>query len=96
MIKFYLSTVIIWFIIIMSNHIVFHKQFIKSRELIRKATNDNSKKWGYIKTTFVYLLVSFIPIIRLFELISYHMMIANPEEMVKIIKEREKNNETKN
>ena len=89
MIKFYLSTVIIWFIITMSNHIVFHKQFIKSRELIRKETNDNSKKWGYVKTTFVYLLISFIPIIRLFELISYHMMITNPKKMIEIIKERE-------
>lgn len=89
MIKFYLSTVVVWFVIIMANHISFHKQFIKARNKIRKATNDNSKTYGYIRTTLMYLIVSFIPIYRFIELVTYHMMIANPNKMIEIIKKRE-------
>lgn len=97
MIKFYLSTVVIWFIIIMTNHIAFHKQFVKARNKIKKATNDNSKTYGYLKTTLLYLLVAFIPIYRFVELIGFHFMIANPNEAIKIINNRkEEYDETKN
>ena len=90
--KFYFYSSIIWFIIIICSHIVFYKQFKKAMEKIKKATNDNTKKWGYFKTIIVYLLLSFIPIIRLFELVTYFITISNPDKMIEIIKEKEKNN----
>ena len=89
MIKFYLSTVVIWFIITIMSHIIFHKQFIKSQEKIRKETNNNSKKYGFIKTTILYFFISFIPIIRLFALIAFYITIANPKKMIEIIKDNE-------
>lgn len=89
MIKFYLSTVVIWFVIIMANHILFRKEFKKAQKKIKKATNDNSKTYGNIRTTLMYLLISFIPIYRFIELVTYYTMIANPNKMIEIIKKRE-------
>lgn len=87
MIKFYLSTVLIYFIIYITSGILTRKQFIKARNKLRKATNDNSKIYGYIRTIMYYLLLSFVPIIRLFGLIGKYYFIANTDEFIKRIKE---------
>lgn len=89
MIKFYLSTVLIYFIIYITSGILTRKQFIKARNKLRKATNDNSKIYGYIRTIMDYLLLSFVPIIRLFGLIGKYYFIANTDEFIKRIKEKE-------
>lgn len=86
--KFYFYSSIIWFIIIICTHIVFYKQFKKSQKEIKKATNDNEKEWGYFKSIMVYLLLSFIPIIRLIELVTYFIMICNHNKIIEIIKEK--------
>lgn len=87
MIKFYLSTVLIYFIIYITSGILTRKQFIKARNKLRKATNDNSKIYGYTRTIMDYLLLSFVPIIRLFGLIGKYYFIANTDEFIKRIKE---------
>lgn len=89
MIKFYLSTVLIYFIIYIASGILTRKQFIEARNKFRKATNANSKIHGYIRTTIDYLLISFIPIIRLFTLIAKYTFVMNTDEVIKRVKEKE-------
>lgn len=89
MIKFYLSTVLIYFIIYIASGILTRKQFIKARDKLRKTTNDNSKIYGYARTTIDYLLLSFVPLIRLFGLIAKYHFIANTDEFIKRIKEKD-------
>ena len=93
MIKFYLSTVLIYFVIYITSGILTRKQFIKARNKLRKATNDNSKIYGYIRTTVDYLLISFIPIIRLFGLIGKYYFVANTDEFIKRVKEKSNTND---
>ena len=92
MIKFYLSTVLIYFVIYIASGILLKKQFIKARNKFRKATNDNSKVYGYIRTTVDYLLISFIPIIRLFVLIGKYYFVTNTDEFIKRVKEKSDSN----
>lgn len=89
MIKLYLSTVLIYFIIYITSGILTRKQFIKARDKLRKATNGNSRIYGYTRTIMDYLLLSFVPIIRLFGLIGKYYFIANTDEFIKRIKEKE-------
>lgn len=93
MIKFYLSTVLIYFVIYIASGILTRKQFIKARDKLRKATNNNSKIYGYIRTTVYYLLISFIPIIRLFVLIGKYYFVANTDEFIKRVKEKSNTND---
>ena len=93
MIKFYLSTVLIYFIIYITSGILTRKQFIKARNKLRKATNDNSKIYGYIRTIMDYLLLSFVPIIRLFGLIGKYYFVANTDEFIKRVKEKSNTND---
>ena len=93
MIKFYLSTVVIWFIIYISSGILLKKQFIKARNKIRKELNDNSKIYSNIRTTFVYLLISSIPFVRLIVLIGKYYMIMYTDEYIKKAKEKSERND---
>ena len=88
MLKFYLSTVLIYFIVYMASGILMRKQFIKARDKFRKEMNDNSKIYGNIKTMIDYLLLSFIPLIRLFFLIGKYYFITNTDDFIKKTKER--------
>lgn len=93
MIKFYLDTVMIYFIIYITSGILLREQFIKARDKARKELNNNSKIDGNIRTTFTYLLISFIPFVRLFALIGKHYMIFNTDEYIKKVKEKGDSNE---
>lgn len=64
------------------------KQFIKARNKLRKETNDNSKIYGYIRTTINYLLISFIPFVRLITLILKYYLVANTDDFIKMMKEK--------
>lgn len=93
MIKFYLDTVIIYFIIFIAYGLLTKKQFIKVRDKLRKECNDNSKVYGNFKTTLNYLLISFVPIVRLLSLIGRIYMIINPDVFIEKYKEKENKNE---
>ena len=93
MIKFYLITVMIYFAIYIVSGILMRKQFIKARNKLRKETNDNSKIYGYIRTTIDYLLISFIPFIRLITLILKYYLVANTDDFIKMMKEKGDSNE---
>ena len=88
MIKFYLSTVAIYFIIYIASGILFKKEYIKARDKLRKATNDNSKIRGYFRTTINYLLLSFIPFIRLMTLIVKYYMVFDTDKCIEVVKEK--------
>lgn len=89
MIKFYLSTVLIYFIVYVTSGILFKKEFIKARNKLRKELNDNRKIYGNIRTTFTYLLISFIPFIRLCVLISKFYLIIDTKGFIENAKKKE-------
>lgn len=93
MLKFYFETSIVWFIVHITYSIVFHKQFKKAQKKIQKETkSENEEKWGYIRTTLWYLLISFIPIIRLIVFIGKIVMIFDTDKAIETIKEKENKN----
>ena len=89
MLKIYVDSVIIYFIIYMTTGICFRKEYAKARDKVRKELNDNSKKYGVIRTTLLYLIISFIPIIRLIGLVGKYWMVVDPDSYVKKVKEKE-------
>lgn len=91
MLKIYLISCLIWFIILMAQALLFHREFIKARDKIRKETNNDTKIDGYFKTTFAYLLASFIPIYRLFLCHGKFIFVFNPDKVIKAYKEKEDN-----
>lgn len=94
MLKIYLISCLIWFIIFMAQAILFHKEFIKARDKFRKETNDNTKTEGYFKTTFRYLLASFLPIYRFLLCVGKFIFVFNPDICIKnyrVQKEKEEN-----
>ena len=91
MLKIYLISCLIWFIILMAQALLFHREFIKARDKFRKETNTDTKIDGYFKTTFAYLLVSFIPVYRLFVCLSKFIFVFNPDKIIKAYKEKEEN-----
>lgn len=90
MIKFYLITVLIYFIVYITSGLLFRKQFIIARSKLRKAINDNSKIYGIVRTLIIYLLISFIPVIRFLSLVSKYYLVFNTNEYIKAIIERNK------
>lgn len=91
MLKIYLISCLIWFIILMAQALLFHREFIKARDKFRKETNTNTKIDGYFKTFFAYLLASFIPVYRLFLCLSKFIFVFNPDKIIKAYKEKEDN-----
>lgn len=87
MIKFYLSTVLIYFTIYMTSGLLMRKQFIKARDKLRKSMNDNSKIYGYVRTAINYLLLSLIPLLRLLFLVGKFYFMFNTDDYIKKIKE---------
>ena len=91
MLKIYLISCLIWFIILMAQALLFHREFIKARDKFRKETNNDTKIDGYFKTTFAYLLASFIPFYRLFLCLGKFIFVFNPDKIIKTYKENEEN-----
>ena len=75
----------------MAQALLFHREFIKARDKFRKETNTNTKIDGYFKTTFTYLLASFIPVYRLFLCLGKFIFVFNPGKAIKAYKEKEEN-----
>lgn len=90
MIKFYLITALIYFIVYITSGLLFRKQFIIARNKLRKATNDNSKIYGVVSTTIIYLLISYIPVIRFLTLVGKYYIVFNTNDYIKAAIERNK------
>lgn len=94
MLKIYLSSVLIWFLIIISFSLSTKEQFLGNVEKLEKALNiPKIKKWGYTKTTLNYLFASFVPIYRFLVLIAKINLVFNINNVIKKIKKMEGNNE---
>lgn len=89
MLKFYLDSVIIYFIILVVSGIVFHKQFKEGQKKLEDYKEE--EQMGYLNTTLFYLGISFIPVIRLFAVIGKLAIIFNADKCKEILKESEKN-----
>ena len=87
MLKIYIESSIIYFVIYIITSMLFKKDFIKARDKMRKELNKNDKIYGYTKTTIMYLLISFMPIIRLTTLIGKLWLIFYTDSFIKRAKE---------
>ena len=89
MLKIYIESSIIYFVIYIVTSIIFKKDFIKARDKMRKELNNNDKIYGYTKTTIMYLLISFVPIIRLIILIGKLWLTFYTDSFIKNAKEQQ-------
>ena len=90
MLEFYLDTVAIYFIVYIATGILLRDEFIKARNKLRKELNKEDEVAGYITTTITYLLISFVPIIRLISLIGKMWLTLDPDGYINRVKENEK------
>lgn len=74
MLDFYLSSIIIWFIILFSEAVVFNKQIRNNGWL------DMEKKRNIIRTLFSYVLFAALPVFRLLIAIILFMMAFTTKE----------------
>ena len=89
MLKFYFETICMYFFSYIAIGILFKKEFIKARDKVRKELNINSKIKGTIETTFNYLIISFIPVIRFIGLVSKWYMIIDTDGYIEMLKEKQ-------
>ena len=90
MLKIYLETVFIYFVVYIATGILFKKEYIKARDKARKELNDNSEIYGVIRTTFTYLIISFIPLIRFLGIFGKMWMIFDIDSYIKRVKKNRK------
>ncbi len=89
MLKIYLVSCLIWFVILIAQAFLFHREFIKARDKYRKKMNINTNLDGYFKTFLMYLLASFIPAYRFLLCLSKFIFIFNPDKFIETQKEKE-------
>ena len=89
MLKFYLDSVMIYFIILVVSGIVFHKQFEEGKKKLEDY--KEGEQMGYIETALFYLGIAFIPVIRFFAVVVKLAIIFNTDKCEEILKESEKN-----
>ena len=89
MLKFYIETSIMWFVIIITHSIVFHASFKKALEKINREvpSDKNEKKWGFLKTLLWYMFISFVPVFRLFLIVGKTFMIFETDKVIEKMKE---------
>lgn len=87
MLKFYIETVIIYFVIFVISGLLLKKHFIKARNKVRKELDDKRKIDGYFKTTITYLFISFIPVFRFAILYGKFYMTFFTDDFIKRAKE---------
>lgn len=93
-IKVYLLSVLFYFLLIEITGLIFKKRFVRNTNLISKILNDKTlQREGNLKTTLRYLIISFIPTIRLLVFIEKMILTFKPYIILQhILKEREKKN----
>lgn len=92
--KIYLLSSLFYFLLIVITGLLFRKKFLKSIGLTGKILEiKETPKEGMIKTTLRYLLISFIPVVRLVIFIEKMIITFKPYIIVQyVLKEREKKN----
>lgn len=82
MIKMYFISVAIYFAIFMIEGLLFKKKFKKGQEIIKMRKIENDERNSYFITTLVYLVISFIIVIRIIILIGKLITTFKPEWLV--------------
>lgn len=94
MLKFYLESVCIYFLVFIATGILFKSKFVNASEKIRKVNKDTSKRAGIIVTTLLYLVISFIPVVRFLCLYGKIYMTFWTDSYIELLKEtKEKKND---
>lgn len=96
MLKFYISTVIIWFVIFIAEAILTHEDVKKMQDKIRKEFEIEKikvRKYRYIKNTFRYLLISCIPLIRLVVLVIEIYITYDPNVAINLLNNKRNKDE---
>lgn len=89
MLKIYIESVIIFFVIFLAEGLIFIKEFKKSQAKLNEYYKKDVKKSGVIKTTFYYLLFSLIPILRTIVLITKIYITLSVDKYIEFLKEKE-------
>lgn len=87
--EIYIGSSITWFIIFMIFGLTTRKKFIKNVKKMEKELKlKPKKKYGMIKTTLLYLLSSFIPVYRIFVMVSKLLIVYDVDRCIKLLKEK--------
>lgn len=82
MMKMYFISVAIYFAIFMIEGLLFKKKFKKGQEIIRMRKIEDEERNSYSITTLVYLIISFLIVIRTIILIGKLITTFKPEWLV--------------
>lgn len=82
MIKMYFISVAIYFAIFMIEGLLFKKKFKKGQEIIKMRKIEDDERNGYSITTLIYLIISFLIVIRTIILIGKLITTFKPEWLV--------------
>lgn len=94
-IKVYLLSVLFWFLLIEITGIMFRKRFIRNTNILDKILEDKepTPRENWIITTLRYLVISFIPTLRVMVYITKLIITFKPKIIIEQkLKEREKQN----
>ena len=91
MLRFYIETSIMWFIILITHSIVFHTSFKKAQEKINKEIPSDKKRWGFLRTLLWHMFISFVPVFRLFLIVGKTVMIFDTDKVIEKMKENKNN-----
>lgn len=82
MIKMYFISVAIYFAIFMIEGLLFKKKFKKGQEIIKMRKIEDDERNSYFITTLIYLIISFLIVIRTIILIGKLITTFKPEWLV--------------
>lgn len=88
MIKIYIYSVVVWFVLFILTGIVFKKKFKEAQIKIRKFTDWNEEEYGVLKTTILYLIESLIPVRRCLLFFGKLVVIFRTDVFIEFLKEK--------
>lgn len=92
MLKFYLDTCVIWWMIFIAEGLLFRDTFLKNTEKLGKYLDDEiGKRESFLSTVILYGVVSMIPIFRLVVFIIKWVITFNIDELIKRMDEEKRN-----
>lgn len=92
MLKFYLDTCVIWWMIFVAEGLLFSETFIKNTDKLSKYLgNDSGKRKGFVSAIIVYWIISMIPIFRLILFMIKLVITFNIDELIEAMDEEKRN-----
>lgn len=94
MLKFYLDTCVIWWMIFVAEGLLFNETFIKNIDKLSKYLNKDastSKRKSFVNTIIVYWIISMIPIFRLILFMIKLVITFNTDKLIEAMDEEKRN-----